>query len=78
MVPMNRDELRKMVTDATVDIYEDLTPQLVHLIKETEHNPNLSEQEKQTEMTLHMLGYTKSCTNEIIIQVLGDILGLDE
>ena len=78
MVPMNRDELRKLVTDTTVDIYEDLTPQLVKLIRETEANPNLTEGEKQTELLIHMMGYTKSCTNEIMIKVLGDILGLDE
>ena len=38
---------------------------------------NLTEAQKQDEISLHMLGYVKSCTNEIIIDVLAEILGLD-
>ncbi len=77
MVPATKEELRKMVTQTTVETYEELTPQLVQLIHETEHNQELSEAQKQNEISLHMMGYIKSCTNEIIIEVLGEILGLD-
>lgn len=77
MVPTTKEQLRKLVSDTTVEIYEELTPQLVRLIDETKHNDALTEQQKQDEITLHMLGYTKACTNEIIIEVLGEILGLE-
>ena len=56
---------------------EELTPQLIKLIDETKHNDSLTEAQKQDEITLHMMGYTKACTNEIIIEVLGEILGLE-
>lgn len=77
MVPTTKEQLRKLVSDTTVEIYEELTPQLVRLIDETKHNDALTQQQKQDEITLHMLGYTKACTNEIIIEVLGEILGLE-
>lgn len=77
MVPTTKEQLRKLVSDTTVEIYEELTPQLVRLIDETKQNTSLTEQQKQDEITLHMLGYTKACTNEIIIEVLGEILGLE-
>ena len=48
------------------------------MIHETEHNEELTEEQKQNEMSLHMMGYVKSCTNEIIIEVLAEILGLDD
>ncbi len=76
MVPTTKEELRKLVSETTVEIYEELTPQLVKLIEETKHNNSLTEQQKQDEITLHMMGYTKACTNEIIIEVLGAILNL--
>ena len=50
--------------------------QLIRLIEETKHNDTLTEAQKQDEISLHMLGYVKSCTNEIIIEVLAEILGL--
>lgn len=78
MVPSNKTELRKMVTQTTVEMYEELTPQLVQLINETKKDPNLTEAQKQDEISLHMMGYIKSCTNEIMIEVLAEILGLDE
>lgn len=77
MVPRTKEELRKLVSETTIEMYEELTPQLVKLIDETKHNDNLTEAQKQDEITLHMLGYTKACTNEIIIEVLGEILGLE-
>ena len=78
MVPTNKDDLRKMVTQTTIETYEELTPQLVQLIHETEHNEELTEEQKQNEISLHMMGYVKSCTNEIIIEVLAEILGLGD
>lgn len=65
-----------MVTQTTVEMYEELTPQLIRLIEETKRNDTLTEAQKQDEISLHMLGYVKSCTNEIIIEVLAEILGL--
>ena len=78
MVPVNKTDLRKLVTQTTVEMYEELTPQLVQLINETKNDPNLTEAQKQDEISLHMMGYVKSCTNEIIIEVLAEILGLDD
>jgi len=78
MIPVNKTDLRKMVTKTTVEMYEELTPQLVQLINETKNDPNLTEAQKQDEISLHMMGYVKSCTNEIIIEVLAEILGLEE
>lgn len=77
MMPTTKEELRKLVTDTTVEMYEELTPQLIRLIDETKHNDTLTEAQKQDEISLHMLGYTKACTNEIIIEVLAKILGLE-
>lgn len=78
MVPVNKADLRKMVTQTTIEMYEELTPQLVQLINETKKDPNLTEAQKQDEISLHMMGYVKSCTNEIIIEVLAEILGLED
>lgn len=77
MVPTNKEDLRKMVTQTTVEMYEELTPQLVQLIDQTNKNEALTEIQKQDEITLHMMGYIKSCTNEIMIEVLAEILGLE-
>lgn len=78
MVPVKKEDLRNMVTQKTLDIYEDLTPQLIQLIDQTKHDDSLSEAQKQDEISLHMMGYIKSCTNEIIIEVLAEILGIQE
>ena len=78
MVPVKKEDLRKIVTQKTLDIYEDLTPQLIQLIDQTKHDDSLSEAQKQDEISLHMMGYIKSCTNEIIIEVLAEILGIQE
>ena len=77
MVPTTKMELRKRVSDTTVDMYEELTPELIRLINETKNNNSLTEAQKQDEILLHMVGYVKSCTNEIIIEVLSEILGLE-
>lgn len=77
MIPRTKEELRKLVSETTIEMYEEMTPQLIKLIDETKHNDSLTEAQKQDEISLHMLGYTKACTNEIIIKVLGQILGLE-
>ena len=77
MIPRTKEELRKLVSETTIEMYEEMTPQLIKLIDETKHNDSLTEAQKQYEISLHMLGYTKACTNEIIIEVLGQILGLE-
>lgn len=78
MVPTTKKDLRKLVTDTTVDMYEELTPELVRLINGTKNDSSLTEAQKQDEISLHMMGYVKSCTNEIIIEVLAEILGLED
>lgn len=77
MVPRTKEELRKLVSGITVEMYEEMTPQLIRLIDETNKNPQLTEAQKQDEISLHMMGFTKACTNEIMIEVLGEILGLE-
>lgn len=77
MIPTTKEELRKLVSETTIEMYEEMTPQLIRLIDETKHDDSLTEAQKQDEISLHLLGYTKACTNEIIIEVLGEILGLE-
>ena len=77
MVPRTKEELRKLVSGITVEMYEEMTPQLIRLIDETNKNTQLTDAQKQDEISLHMLGFTKACTNEIMIEVLGEILGLE-
>ena len=60
-----------MVTETTKEVYEELTPHLVQLINQTHRNTNLTEAQKQDEISIHMMGYVKSCTNEIIIEGAG-------
>lgn len=78
MVPTKKEDLRKLVSQTTIEMYEELTPQLIRLIEETKKDDTLTEEQKQDEISLHMLGYVKSCTNEIIIEVLAEILGLED
>lgn len=77
MVPTNKEDLRKLVTQTTVEMYEELTPQLIQLIDQTKKDETLTEAQKQDEIALHMMGYIKSCTNEIMIEVLAEILGVE-
>ena len=77
MIPRTKEELRQLVSETTIEIYEEMTPQLIKLIDETKHDESLSEAQKQDEISLHMMGYTKACTNEIIIEVLSEILNLE-
>ncbi len=78
MVPRSKKELESLVTHTTLEMYEELTPQLVMLIDQTKKSTELTEAQKQDEIMLHMIGYTKSCTNEIIIEVLAEILGITD
>ena len=78
MVPRSKEELRNIVSQTTIETYEELTPQLIQLIDQTKHDESLTEAQKQDEISLHMMGYIKSCTNEIIIEVLAEILGLED
>lgn len=77
MIPRTKEELRTLVSETTIEMYEEMTPQLIKLIEETKKDDSLTEAQKQDEITLHMMGYTKACTNEIIIEVLSEILGLE-
>lgn len=76
MAPTTKEELRKMITEITVETYEDLTPQLITLIDKTKNNPELTEAQKQDELLLDIMAYIKSCTNEIMIEVFANILNL--
>ncbi|MDY3917740.1 MAG: hypothetical protein SOZ59_01915 [Candidatus Limivivens sp.] len=78
MVPGTKEELRHLVTETTLETYEELSYQLVRMLDQVKHNEKLSEYEKNDEVMLNIMGYIKSCTNEIIIEVLGEILGLNE
>ena len=59
MVPTTKEELRNLVTQTTLETYEELTPHLVQLINETNRNPELTEAQKQDEISLHMMGFDK-------------------
>ncbi len=78
MVPTKKEDLRKLVSQTTMEMYEELTPELIRLIEQTKCDNTLTEAQKQDEISLHMMGYVKSCTNEIIIEVLAEILGLED
>ena len=58
MVPTKKEELRNLVTQTTLETYEELTPHLVQLINETNRNPELTEAQKQDEISLHTVSYT--------------------
>mgnify|MGYP006883344639 CR=1 FL=1 len=77
MVPTNKQQLQKLVSAKTIETYEELAPQVVQLIDMTKKDDKLSEAEKWDEISLHMMGYVKSCTNEILVEVLAEILGLE-
>lgn len=77
MVPTTKADLNKLVSQQTMETYEELAPQLIQLIDMTKKRGDLSEAEKWDEISLHMMGYVKSCTNEILVEVLAEILGLE-
>ena len=72
MVPRTKEDLNKMVTQQTLETYEELAPQLVQLIDMTKNRADLTDAEKWDEIALHMMGYVKSCTNEIMVEVLAE------
>ena len=47
MVPRTKEELRKLVSETTIEMYEEMTPQLIKLIDETKHDDSLTEAQKQ-------------------------------
>ena len=55
---------------------EDLRTLVTETTKEVYEE--LTPAQKQDEISIHMMGYVKSCTNEIIIEVLAEILGLED
>lgn len=77
MIPVTKDELSKLVTQTTREVYEELTPQLIMILDQTKQNEQLTEAQRQDEIMLDMMGFVKSCTNEIMIEVLAEILGVE-
>lgn len=77
MVPTTKEELSNMVTKTTLETYEGLSPQLILLLDKVKRNEDLSDAEKNDEIMLNIMGFVKSCTNEIIIDVLAEILGVE-
>lgn len=77
MVPTTKEDLAKMITQTTREVYEELTPQLIMVLEQTKKNEQLTLDQRQDEIMLDMMGFVKSCTNEIIIEVLAEILGIE-
>lgn len=76
MIPENRAELSSLVSRHTLETYEELSYQLVMMIDQVKKNAELTDFEKNDEIMLDIMGYIKSCTNEIIVNVLADIYNL--
>ena len=66
MVPTKKEELRNLVTQTTLETYEELTPHLVQLINETNRNPELTEAQKQDEISLHMMGFVNPAPMKLL------------
>ena len=47
MVPRTKEELRQLVSETTIEMYEEMTPQLIQLIEETKKDERLTEAQKQ-------------------------------
>ena len=77
MVPRTKEELNQLVSQQTVETYEELAPQLIQMIDMTNKRTDLTDKQKEDEISLHMMAYVKSCTNEILVEVLAEILGLN-
>ena len=75
---MTKTELRRLVSDTTVDMYEALAPKLGESLAALQTRTDLTEEQKSDEVLLAVIGYIKSCTNEILIEVLGEVLGAEE
>ena len=54
MVPTKKEELRNLVTQTTLETYEELTPHLVQLINETNRNPELTEAQMQWNVNMNL------------------------
>ena len=67
------EEIRTLVSQASNDVYEDLTPELIMLIDKTRHRTDITDGEKSDEIMVDTIGFLKSCTNEILIEVLTKI-----
>ena len=76
MIPKDKETLRKLVTDTTVETYEDLSHQLIKMLDKVYHDPKLSDAQKNDEVTLNVIAYIKSCTNEILIDVLAEMFDI--
>ena len=70
MVPVTKKDLRNLVSQTTIETYEELTPKLIQLIDMTKKNPDLTDAQKSDEISLHMLGYVKSCTTRLSLRCL--------
>lgn len=76
MIPKDKEALRKLVTDTTVETYEDLSHQLIKMLDKVYHDSKLSDAQKNDEVTLNVIAYIKSCTNEILIDVLAEMFDI--
>ena len=74
MKPKNREELSKLVSETTIETYEELAPQLMQLIEQAQNRTDLTGEQLQAELMLNMMAYIKSCTNEIITEVFAQVL----
>ncbi len=64
------EEIRQLVNQATAEVYEDLTPELIMLIDKTKRRTDITDGEKSDEIMVDTIGFIKSCTNEIMIEIL--------
>ena len=72
------NKYKNIIPFPTLKFAEDLGYEVFSFeVDETNKNTQLTEAQKQDEISLHMMGFTKACTNEIMIEVLGEILGLE-
>lgn len=71
------EEIRRLVSRTTAEVYEDLTPELIMLIDKTKHRTDISDGEKSDEILVDTIGFLKSCTNEILIEVLTKLFAED-
>ena len=53
-----------------METYEELTPHLVQLINETNSNPELTESQKQDEISLHMMGFVSPVPMRLSLKCL--------
>ena len=51
MVPVTKKDLRILVSQTTIETYEELTPKLIQLIDMTKKNPDLTDAQKSDEIS---------------------------